>query len=468
MMGAFTQHSITQTLALLIFLLAVVYFISGLDDLFVDVIAHLWRLRPRSLDASALERLTEAREKRIAIIIPAWNEGEIIDRMLFGNLSRINYREFEIFVGVYPNDPATRQKVELVSKRCPNVHPVVNVRPGPTSKGQILNVVVQEIVDFETRNGMEFAALLMQDAEDIIHPLTLKLANQEVDTADFIQIPVFSLEAKLSQLVAGTYMDEFAESHTKDMLVRNALGAAIPSAGVGTVLSRRLWLALLRQHAGAVFNEGSLTEDYELGIRAHLLGFLPRFVCARYQNELGCDEFIATREYFPKKFSRSMRQKTRWSTGICVQGWRNMGWVGNIGNRYFLFRDRKGLFMNLASFLGYPCALAFGLAWYFDPRGLGALVVMPKFFEALIAFNTFLMANRFVQRVRCTWRIYGIRGAVPVVARWPVGILINALASAHAVRAGWQEFFRGTVLKWEKTEHELPLGFGDALTPQEG
>lgn len=35
-----------------------------------------------------------------------------------------------------------------------------------------------------------------------------------------IQLTVASLEREWYELIAGTYMDEFAESHAKDMTVR--------------------------------------------------------------------------------------------------------------------------------------------------------------------------------------------------------------------------------------------------------
>ena len=49
----------------------------------------------------------------------------------------------------------------------------------------------------------------------MLHPLELKYYNYLLPRMDFIQLPVTSLEREWYELVAGTYMDEFAEWHTK-------------------------------------------------------------------------------------------------------------------------------------------------------------------------------------------------------------------------------------------------------------
>jgi len=455
---------LTGTNALVLELLAtlgVAYLVFGLDDLFIDLVALARRLRPREISPAEVERLKTAPQKKIAILVPAWREAGIIDRMLAGNLSRIEYAQYHFFVGVYPNDPDTAQKVCEVSRRHPNVHAVVNTRNGPTSKGQILNHVVRQILQFESREGFEFDVFLMQDAEDLIHPLTLPLINDRIPRYDFVQIPVFSLDVRARQLVAGTYVDEFAESHTKDILVREAMGAAVPSAGVGTAMSRRLVLGMLEGQGGTLFNEGSLTEDYELGVRAHAAGFRPH-VAACWYRDGARREFIATREYFPKKFDRSVRQKTRWTTGITLQGSRNLGWMGSLANRYFLARDRKGIVANVATVLGYvAAALAAAYAAVLDAEAVSAALVSP-FAQWALGLNGFLMVWRLGQRAVCVRRVYGWAAVWAIPLRWPLANTINAFAACRAVRQDVLARFTRATLEWVKTEHELPELFGQS------
>ena len=435
------------------------YLFFGLDDLFIDLVAWWNALRPEELEPETMMALRERKERRIAVIVPAWKEGAIIKRMLSGNCRRLEYGSYTFFVGVYPNDPLTGPKVDKVHRRFQNVRSVMNDRPGPTSKGQVLNRVIRQIFEFEEARGIRFDAFLMQDAEDIIHPKILQLVNEKLDDYDFIQTPVFSFEVNRGQLVAATYMDEFAEHHTKDILVRNHLGAAVPSAGVGTALSRELVLRLIAEY-GDVFNEGSLTEDYELGVRVHALGFRPHFACCYYRpGNASAPEYIATREYFPKRFSRSVRQKTRWSLGICLQGWRNLGWKGSLGNRYFLYRDRKGIGVNIAVFLGYPCLL-FAIL---DPQ-VRQHIHFSVFTSTLLAINLGLMLNRLAQRMICVSRVYGVPVALTVPISWPVANVVNALASVHALKQDTVSRITKVSVKWAKTEHELPEFFGEPAT----
>jgi len=434
------------------------YLVFALDDFWVDSVAWIKRLFPKHLSKNQLDQLKRRHQKRLAIIVPAWKEAEVIQRMLCGNIHNIQYHQYDFFVGVYPNDMDTVREVEKVSKKFKNVHAVVNTKPGPTSKGQILNTVLEYIWNYENQKSIKFEGFLMQDAEDIIHPLTPALVNVELASSDFIQIPVFSLEVSPGQLVAGTYMDEFAESHTKDLLVREYFKAAIPSAGVGTGMSRKL-VQTLWDRQGHLFNEKSQTEDYELGHQAHLEGFKSTMACYTYTKPDQTKEFIATREFFPKKVDRSMRQKTRWTLGISLQSYRVLGWQGGFWNRYFLYRDRKGLFLNPFSLAGYVFALCFGLWAYENPTSATHLS-QSRVFIGLTSATLFFMIWRLVQRMLCTYSVYGFRALWTLPLRWPLGVYINARACLSAVRKDFDSRVHNKAVAWVKTDHELPAYFG--------
>jgi len=462
----FLQPQYVQTMASVLTpvfaILTVIYLISGVDDALVDVVALIRGLRLQRLSDVELRELSEHREKAIAIVVPAWDEGDIIGRMLSGNLPRLEYENFHIFVGVYPNDPATLKVVSALSLHDPRVHAVVNQLPGPSSKGQILNHVFRTILASEADHGAFFEGFLMQDAEDLIHSQMLRLINARLETYDFIQTPVFSLAVGWRSLVAGIYIDEFAELHSKDLLVREAMGGGVPSAGVGTALSRHLVTRLLAA-SGHVLNEGTLTEDYELGLRVKLLGFPQNFAGCYYDHPFsGEREYIATREFFPKSFRRSIRQKTRWTIGIALQGWRNLGWPGGWGMQYFLWRDRKGLLTNIAGAMGY--LWLFGLVLY--TWAAKSNIIRPgtagmQTLYVLAMINLGLSCNRLGQRLLAVARVYGPSYCLPIIVRWPVGNLINAAASLIALRNDWRARIFKRTLTWVKTEHELPQNFGN-------
>jgi bacteriophage N4 adsorption protein B len=435
---------------------SILYVLFGVDDFLIDIVAWAAGLGPQRISEDALKQLVQSPQKRIAIVIPAWKEGQVLGRMLLGNSKRIEYSNYFFFVGVYPNDPDTVEEAAKAKRWLGNLVPVVNSKPGPTSKGQMLNEVIQHLFEFEKQEGLTFDAILMQDSEDVIHPMSLFVVNDALDRYSFVQTPVFSLDVNRGQFVASTYMDEFAEYHTKDILVREHMGAAIPSAGVGTALSRALLTDLLSTR-GSVFNEKCLTEDYELGVNVHASKHRPHFACLYYKDAVsGRREYIATREYFPKSFMRSVRQKTRWSLGICLQSWRNLGWVGNFSNKYFLYRDRKGIFTNAMVVLGY---LLF-IACIFDSQTF-IEIRNHVWLQGLLLANLTLMGNRCFQRMFCVQRVFGIPASLPVPLTWPVASLINAAASLSAVNKDIVARITKTATAWTKTEHELPDFFGE-------
>ena len=61
------------------------------------------------------------------------------------------------------------------------------------------------------------------------------------------------------------------------------------------------------------------------------------------------------------RWGAALRQRTRWVTGIALQGWQRFGWSGRPGEIYWLWRDRKGLLANPLS-LAANVVFVYGLA----------------------------------------------------------------------------------------------------------
>jgi adsorption protein B len=243
-------------------------------------------------------------------------------------------------------------------------------------------------------------------------------------------------------------MEEFAERHSREMVVRDCLGAMIPSAGVGTCLTRRVILYLLRNFRG-VMAADCLTEDYVLGAEVHRAGFSSIFVTTALNGGQ-----VATREYFPKDFWASVRQKTRWTYGIAFEATRRLGWGGNFRDRYFLYRDRKGAVANLLP----PVSLLLvflSLAHQVEFRNESAFL----FVIITGIFNTAATGVRYWVKVVAVREIYGFANPVGILKRWPVAVVVNFLAAAFA----WQRFFGSAFatrpVAWDKTQHELPENF---------
>lgn len=442
---------ITPFIGSMMVVLIIIISVFTIDDLFIDIYSWMFNLKPSIIDYNEIDLLEE---KTIAIMIANWHEDNILEQMIVGNNKSIYYNHHHFFLGVYPNDEATLRVAEKLSHKFKNVHVVVNRKNGPTSKGQMMNSIVDQILETEPNIGLHFDLFVIHDSEDIIHPLSMKLYNRYADTLDFIQIPIFSLNREHLQLTAGTYMDEFAEMHTKELLVRHALGAAIPSAGVGTCLSRNLVLSIQDLNNGHFLVPESLTEDYILGWQAHLHQFRCGFVCKSVKGFFANREIIATKEYFPQGFFQSIRQKTRWTIGIAFQGRYLLGWTNSLVNNYFLFRDRRGPLNSIVIF----CSLLIFALGCLDPQ-----ITAQDFSNLVLAaayFNIAGLCIRFFQRLRSHGWVYNSYPVILMMLRWPVATVINAFAALRALYQYSLSVIGLKKLKWSKTQHSLPKEFG--------
>lgn len=218
---------------------AVIILLSSIDDLFIDGWYWFREIR-RGLSAKRHykpllpEQLRLKPEQHIAIMIPAWLEYDVIASMLENMVKVLDYRAYTIFVGTYCNDSATITEVERMRRRYKHLVRVEVPHNGPTCKADCLNWVVQAIFAQEAKQHISYAGVVLHDSEDVLHPLELQFFNYLLPRKDLIQIPVASLERNWYELVAGVYMDEFAEWHGKDLVVRESLAKTVPSAGVGT------------------------------------------------------------------------------------------------------------------------------------------------------------------------------------------------------------------------------------------
>jgi bacteriophage N4 adsorption protein B len=463
---------------------AIGFILSGLDDLFVDGYYYWRRAWRRLFVQKKYSRLTEddlrrTPEQPIAVMIACWQEQAVIGKMLENALKWIDYRDYDLFVGTYPNDEATLLAVAAVQEQHPRVHRIVCPHDGPTSKGDCLNWVFEGIRLHEKQHGggRQFAVYAIHDSEDIIHPLSLKLYNHLIPKVHMVQLPVVPLEMSWRHMTAGTYLDEFAEFHTKDLLVRERVSGMIPSAGVGTALSREAVQLMAASRKNQLFSVDTVTEDYDFGFRLkalNLKSILLQFAIERTQvvrtgflrrreGLRRIKELVATREFFPSRFQDAVRQKQRWIFGIVFQGWKQIGWIGGARMRYMIWRDRKALFTNVINIVGYILLVlyagTFVVVWVrpsLARPALPTLVPAGSWIWALVVVATVLMVHRGIQRVVAVRRVAGWSQAALSLPRVVWGNLINFTAVWGATRQflAWQR--TGGRVAWAKTSHAFP------------
>ncbi|MDR5824132.1 MULTISPECIES: glycosyl transferase family protein [unclassified Caballeronia] len=470
---------------------AAIILLSSVDDLFIDVwywTRKLWRrvTVERRYAPLTVEQLYARDEQPIAIMVPAWHEQDVIAAMIEDLVRVLDYRAYTVFVGTYQNDAATIAEVERMRHRYKHLHRVEVPHDGPTCKADCLNWLVQAIMHYEFEAGIEFAGIVMHDSEDVLHPVELKFFNYLLPRKDMIQLPVASLERHWFELVAGTYMDEFAEWHGKDLVVRESLAGAVPSAGVGTCFSRRAMRALVEQTEQQPFNTESLTEDYDIGARILKLGmqsifplFPVEFTTRRKgwfglgpEREIRMTMPLCVREFFPDTFRTAYRQRARWTLGIGLQGWALTGWSGSLANRYLLLRDRKGVVTAFVGMLAYLLAgqfMLFAAASYFRiaTRFFPSPFIDSGWLQALLIANSIALVLRVTQRIIFTTRLYGWEHGVLSVPRMVIGNVINFMAVSRAWRLFIVHALTGRRLAWDKTMHDFPSNEGLRDTRQE-
>lgn len=175
---------------------AVGLLIGGLDDLAADLLYLSRARRPH-------QRPPHSTPQRFAILIPAWDEAAVIERMLATTLARTGGHDARLYVGVYPNDPATTAAVARAAADDGRVRLVVGATPGPTTKGDNLNSLWRALGRDEQAEDWRADVIVLHDAEDVIDPDELSVFERYLTEYDYVQLPVLPLIARHSRWVSA-------------------------------------------------------------------------------------------------------------------------------------------------------------------------------------------------------------------------------------------------------------------------
>jgi adsorption protein B len=415
---------------------AVGILIGGIDDLVVDLAYLVVKLaRWRRPWTSGVDVTAPAEARRLAVFVPAWDEAAVIGAMLRTALARFDHPDYRLYVGVYPNDRATIDAVAAVAETDHRIRLVIGARPGPTTKGDCLNTLWRALLRDEEASATRAVAIVLHDAEDVVHPAELGVFDRLIGDHATVQLPVLPLVDRGSRLISGHYCDEFAESHAKQLVVRAALDGLAAARG------------------GAPFDPTSLTEDYELGLTVSRDA--GRGVFVRLRDAGG--EPIAVRALFPASLDAAVRQKARWMAGIALAGWDRIGWArwSDWREHWMRMRDRRAPLAVLVLCAAYLSLLAWAgsqachwLAGTPPPSQSRAL-------RTLLVATSALLAWRLTLRALFTGRTYGWREGLLAVPRSFVANLIAMLAARRALVLYIAMLIDG-VPRWEKTAHAFP------------
>ena len=388
-----------------------------------------------------------------AVLVPTFGESAVIGATISHMLAAWPQRDLTIYVGCYRNDAATLSAAAQGIGADQRVRLVLLGNAGPTTKADCLNRLYRALCADEARRTRCFSSVLLHDAEDMVHPCALQAIDAALMMRDFVQLPVRPEPQPDSRWIAGHYADEFAENHGKGMVVRSALGAALPAAGVGCGFSRAA-LGMLAERRSDELSPGPfapecLTEDYELGLTLSLQGRGSAFL--RLRDDAG--NLVATRSFFPNSLNTAVRQKTRWVHGIAFQGWDRMGWSLNPLDIWMALRDRRGPLTALVLAAAYVLLLLDAVLLVLQARGQIDVLALSLPLKAMLQASFFGFVWRAVMRAGFTTREYGWREGLLSVLRIPVANVIAIMAGRRATAAYFRSLTSGRVV-WDKTAHD--------------
>ncbi len=436
---------------------AIWFLIGAIDDLVVDGLWLLnrsgrWLSRYRVAPPMRAHQLAAPQEPGlIAIFVATWEESEVITAML--ERCRVAWSDgdtcFRLYIGCYPNDGAGAAAIMQGCTGFGQARLILCENDGPTSKADCLNRLWKALVSDELAEGIRAKAIVLHDAEDMVHTDELRIFDYLIERATAVQLPVIPEIVSGSQWVSGHYCDEFAEAHGKALVVREAVGAAIPLAGVGCAISRTHLGNIALEKGGAPFDQSSLTEDYELGLG--VAGGGNRTIFARILDKHG--QLVGTRACFPDTLGAAVRQKSRWMTGIALAGWDRLGWNGGVFEFWMRLRDRKAVFAAIvltAAYLGILLTAILILghrAGAYEPKPFSDLLLI------LLSANALLLLWRLGVRACFVARVHGWRQGLLSLPRTIIANIIAIMAARRAVMAYLRHLF-GATLRWDKTAHQ--------------
>ncbi|GGO92640.1 glycosyl transferase family protein [Stakelama pacifica] len=433
------------------------FLIGGIDDLAVDAVYLARRLSPlrkREAVPRLLADIPRDHAPRLAIFIAAWDESNVIEAMLRQALDRIDYADYTIHVGTYPNDRATIGAVAAVAATSLRVRLVIGPKPGPTTKADCLNAIWRAMVQDAASGEPMPEAVIIHDAEDVIHPSELRVHAALIRDHDLVQLPVVPLMDPSSRLVAGHYGDEFAVAHGLVLPVRHAVGAAIPLAGVGCAVRSEMLQRIADEREDGPFDGSSLTEDYEMGLTVARLG--GRVTFARISERRNGPP-IAVRAFFPATLDAAIRQKARWMTGIALAGWDRTGWgrAGALSEHWMRMRDRRALMAVIVLLAGYIGVVSTGLSLLAHSLFDIAPPAISTPMRMVLSATLLLLCWRLTVRAWFSGRLYGWRQGLWSLPRAMVGNYIALLAARRALTRYIAMLF-GAAIRWDKTVHRFP------------
>ncbi len=135
----------------------------SLDDLIWDIYC-LFSHRKRKIDTKTISyrELQETIPGLLAVIVAAYREEDVLEAVIDNLIDTNHYPDsmYHVFLGVYPNDIRTLEIADKLPKKYKNVHKIVHVIDGPSSKADNINNVIKIYWNLKIKTILDLKVLL--------------------------------------------------------------------------------------------------------------------------------------------------------------------------------------------------------------------------------------------------------------------------------------------------------------------
>ncbi len=407
--------------------LALAIFVLGMENLAIKLVADIQGWRRRRSEPT-LDMLRRKQEDRAAILIPITGPAPLAGAMLARIKRTIEYENYTIFVGVRATDTQLIAAVRREARADSRVQLCLYEGREAGTQGRALNALLAAVREFELRHDDDFRTYLLQGAESIPHPLSLKLVNWHCEFASIVQLPVLTVPRGRLSMAGGAGLDDLGEHNAREMQLRAQMIQSVPARGSGLALRRdAVWA--LRLH-GDVFDPGSDSPAFDAVRRLGERGHLASFVWQRDENRA----VIAIEELSPRDLREAVRAKAERLSATALAGWQPLGNAqGSAWTHYFNYRDRRIVIVAAT----IACTVVTGLAaiaLLFAGHMTPGFESMPPLVDSpwvltLLAVDAALLGAALIDRVVLTARTRGLAAA----AFLPLAMVASGLITARAV-----------------------------------
>jgi len=419
-LGLWVSYFTSNILAKLIIIISVMLFFQGIFA--IVLLLYTWN--------NPLKHFEEKKHfpyenpfYSFTALVPAHFEEEVIAKTI-ESINAIDYPNFKKQIFILVNEKDNEKTIAITKKTIAKIgqkNIKLLVFSGPAGKSEGLNIGL-------SKSDKDIVTIF--DAEDRVHPDIFKAINTIFvrEGADIVQSGVQLMNYEKDWYSLFNVLEYYF--WFKSSLHFFAKSNVVPLGG-NTVFFRR---HLLEEIGG--WDENSLTEDADIGIRLSALGV---------NTSIFYDERLSTREQTPPTLTSFIKQRTRWNQGF-MQIFFKGDWLrlGTFKQKVFILYVLLWPFVQAMLFFFIPIFI--GASFFIKlPIALSMVSFIPLYILIIFSVISNLVIYDFIKKYNKKYSIWLIPKIFLMI------IPFQMLLGISALRAMYRQIFQK--VNWEKTEH---------------